>query len=174
MPMPTQKVTILSRKFPACSARIIPQMQATSGQRYSPCPPESPHPFMQLQQSKVTRKLAGHLFTDGQLDGRGVLVQALQQVSSLDVLVEEGRLLAQHCLQVLLPQPGGLPGACKWKESSPSADSFCLLLTDMLKCCTVCMTGIREPAMHVGPLAGADAAAAWWPAPASSQAPDSF
>ena len=58
-----------------------------------------------------------HLFTDGQLDGRGVLIEALQQVARLGALVEEGRLLPQHCLQVLLPQPGRLPGACKMKDS---------------------------------------------------------
>ena len=89
--------------------------------------------FGSCNSSKMIMRLAVHLFTDGQLDGRGVFIEALQQVSRFDVLVEESRLLPQHCLQVLLPQPGGLPGACKMKDSGVISRFQYLLRTDMLR-----------------------------------------
>ena len=110
-----------------------------------------------------------HLFTNGQLDGGGVFIEALQQVSRLDMLVEECRLLPQHCLQVLLPQPGGLPGACKMEGSlRRQQTAFCLLFIDMPTCSTCRVTDFKSWALVKDPLVGTGAAAAWWPAPAST------
>lgn len=58
-----------------------------------------------------------YLLADGHLDGGGVVVEALQQLPSGRVHVKVGRLLAEHRLQVALPQLGGLPRACSTKEA---------------------------------------------------------